>query len=158
MKLTDKRFWKFETIIVLCSFFPVIVMALIFPMSRDNDFENLMGYFIVYITSLTINSLGGIVAWKLSKETTPCLLFALYQWITHVAVVALVLIVIIIAHLMLFADTSLPPVPYEMSNYDMSIIIILGETYIFAFPILISSYFANKLSKSKSMKCTETKE
>ena len=52
MKLTDKRYLKFETIIALCSFFPVLVMVLGWPMLRDSNFENLIGYTIAYITSL----------------------------------------------------------------------------------------------------------
>ena len=39
MKLADKRYLKFETIIALCSFFPVLVMVLGWPMLRDSNFE-----------------------------------------------------------------------------------------------------------------------
>lgn len=145
MKLTDKRFWKFETIIALCSFFPVIVMTIVYPMMRDHDIENLMGYAIAYIISLGINSWGGIIAWRLSRETTHWILFAFYQWITHITTIALVLVSISIVHSMFFADGSLPPAPDEMSDYEMTIITLYFETMIFACPILVSSYFANKL-------------
>lgn len=79
MKLADKRYLRFETIIALCSFFPVFVMVLDWPMLRDSNFENLIGYAIAYITSLGLNSLGGIITWQLSNEKTHWLLFAFYQ-------------------------------------------------------------------------------
>lgn len=92
MKLADKRYLKFETIIALCSFFPVFVMVLGWPMLRDSNFENLIGYTIAYITSLGLNSLGGIIAWQLSTEKTHWLLFAFYQWIAHMVSITLVLV------------------------------------------------------------------
>lgn len=147
MKLTNKRFWKFETIIGLCSLFPVIVMVLVWPMDRDNTIENLTGYAIAYITSLGLNSLGGIIAWKLSKERTHWLLFAFYQWIAHMASITLVLVSISVVDSIFFADRSLPLAPNEMSDNEIIVIILYLETLIFACPILASSYLANKLGK-----------
>lgn len=80
MKLADKRYLKFETIIALCSFFPVLVMVFGWPMLRDSNFENLIGYAIAYITSLGLNTLGGIVAWQLSNEKTHWHIFWIVYW------------------------------------------------------------------------------
>lgn len=119
MKLADKRYLKFETIIALCSFFPVLVMVLGWPMLRDSNFENLIGYAIAYITSLGLNSLGGIIAWQLSTEKTHWFLFAFYQWIAHMVSITLVLVSTSFVDSMFFTDNSLPLSHDEMSDLSL---------------------------------------
>lgn len=144
MKLADKRYLKFETIIALCSFFPVFVMVLGWPMLRDSNFENLIGYAIAYITSLGLNSLGGIIAWQLSTEKTHWLLFAFYQWIAHMVSITLVLVSISFVDSMFFTDNSLLLSHDEISDSEMIVVILYMETLIFACPILVSSYLAKQ--------------
>ena len=149
MKLADKRYLKFETIIALCSFFPVFVMVLGWPMLRDSNFENLIGYAIAYITSLGLNSLGGIIAWQLSTEKTHWLLFAFYQWIAHMVSITLVLVSTSFVDSMFFTDNSLPLSHDEMSDSEMIVVILYMETLIFACPILVSSYLAKQIGKGR---------
>lgn len=149
MKLADKRYLKFETIIALCSFFPVFVMVLGWPMLRDSNFENLIGYTIAYITSLGLNSLGGIIAWQLSTEKTHWLLFAFYQWIAHMVSITLVLVSTSFVDSMFFTDNSLPLSHDEMSDSEMIVVILYMETLIFACPILVSSYLAKQIGKGR---------
>ena len=144
MKLADKRYLKFETIIALCSFFPVFVMVLGWPMLRDSNFENLIGYTIAYITSLGLNSLGGIIAWQLSTEKTHWLLFAFYQWIAHMVSITLVLVSTSFVDSMFFTDNSLPLSHDEISDSEMIVVILYMEKLIFACPILVSSYLAKQ--------------
>ena len=144
MKLADKRYLKFETIIALCSFFPVFVMVLGWPMLRDSNFENLIGYAIAYITSLGLNSLGGIIAWQLSTEKTHWLLFAFYQWIAHMVSITLVLVSTSFVDSMFFTDNSLLLSHDEISDSEMIVVILYMETLIFACPILVSSYLAKQ--------------
>ena len=144
MKLADKRYLKFETIIALCSFFPVFVMVLGWPMLRDSNFENLIGYTIAYITSLGLNSLGGIIAWQLSTEKTHWLLFAFYQWIAHMVSITLVLVSTSFIDSMFFTDNSLLLSHDEISDSEMIVVILYMETLIFACPILVSSYLAKQ--------------
>ena len=149
MKLADKRYLKFETIIALCSFFPVFVMVLGWPMLRDSNFENLIGYTIAYITSLGLNSLGGIITWQLSNEKTHWLLFAFYQWIAHMVSITLVLVSTSFVDSMFFTDNSLPLSHDEMSDSEMIVVILYMETLIFACPILVSSYLAKQIGKGR---------
>lgn len=149
MKLADKRYLKFETIIALCSFFPVFVMVLGWPMLRDSNFENLIGYTIAYITSLGLNSLGGIIAWQLSTEKTHWLLFAFYQWIAHMVSITLVLVSTSFVDSMFFTDNSLLLSHDEMSDSEMIVVILYMETLIFACPILVSSYLAKQIGKGR---------
>lgn len=149
MKLADKRYLKFETIIALCSFFPVFVMVLGWPMLRDSNFENLIGYAIAYITSLGLNSLGGIIAWQLSTEKTHWFLFAFYQWIAHMVSITLVLVSTSFVDSMFFTDNSLPLSHDEMSDSEMIVVILYMETLIFACPILVSSYLAKQIGKGR---------
>ena len=135
MKLADKRYLRFETIIALCSFFPVFVMVLDWPMLRDSNFENLIGYAIAYITSLGLNSLGGIITWQLSNEKTHWLLFAFYQWIAHMVSITLVLVSTSFVDSMFFTDNSLLLSHDEMSDSEMIVVILYVETLIFACPI-----------------------
>ena len=144
MKLADKRYLKFETIIALCSFFPVFVMVLGWPMLRNSNFENLIGYTIAYITSLGLNSLGGIIAWQLSTEKTHWLLFAFYQWIAHMVSITLVLVSTSFVDSMFFTDNSLLLSHDEISDSEMIVVILYMETLIFACPILVSSYLAKQ--------------
>lgn len=144
MKLADKRYLKFETIIALCSFFPVFVMVLGWPMLKDSNFENLIGYTIAYITSLGLNSLGGIIAWQLSTEKTHWLLFAFYQWIAHMVSITLVLVSTSFVDSMFFTDNSLLLSHDEISDSEMIVVILYMETLIFACPILVSSYLAKQ--------------
>lgn len=149
MKLADKRYLKFETIIALCSFFPVFVMVLGWPMLRDSNFENLIGYTIAYITSLGLNSLGGIIAWQLSTEKIHWLLFAFYQWIAHMVSITLVLVSTSFVDSMFFTDNSLPLSHDEMSDSEMIVVILYMETLIFACSILVSSYLAKQIGKGR---------
>lgn len=149
MKLADKRYLKFETIIALCSFFPVFVMVLGWPMLRDSNFENLIGYAIAYITSLGLNSLGGIITWQLSNEKTHWLLFAFYQWIAHMVSITLVLVSTSFVDSMFFTDNSLLLSHDEMSDSEMIVVILYMETLIFACPILVSSYLAKQIGKGR---------
>ena len=149
MKLADKRYLKFETIIALCSFFPVLVMVLGWPMLRDSNFENLIGYTIAYITSLGLNSLGGIIAWQLSTEKTHWLLFAFYQWIAHMVSITLVLVSTSFVDSMFFTNNSLPLSHDEMSDSKMIVVILYMETLIFACSILVSSYLAKQIGKGR---------
>ena len=149
MKLADKRYLKFETIIALCSFFPVFVMVLGWPMLRDSNFENLIGYAIAYITSLGLNTLGGIVAWQLSNEKTHWLLFAFYQWIAHMVSITLVLVSTSFVDSMFFTDNSLPLSHDEISDSEMIVVILYMETLIFVCPILVSSYLAKQIGKGR---------
>ena len=149
MKLADKRYLRFETIIALCSFFPVFVMVLGWPMLRDSNFENLIGYAIAYITSLGLNSLGGIIAWQLSTEKTHWLLFAFYQWIAHMVSITLVLVSTSFVDSMFFTDNSLLLSHDEMSDSEMIVVILYMETLIFACPILVSSYLAKQIGKGR---------
>lgn len=149
MKLADKRYLKFETIIALCSFFPVFVMVLGWPMLRDSNFENLIGYTIAYITSLGLNSLGGIIAWQLSTEKTHWLLFAFYQWIAHMVSITLVLVSTSFVDSMFFTDNSLPLSHDEMSDSEMIVVILYMETLIFACSILVSSYLTKQIGKGR---------
>lgn len=149
MKLADKRYLRFETIIALCSFFPVFVMVLGWPMLRDSNFENLIGYAIAYITSLGLNSLGGIITWQLSNEKTHWLLFAFYQWIAHMVSITLVLVSISFVDSMFFTDNSLLLSHDEMSDSEMIVVILYMETLIFACPILVSSYLAKQIGKGR---------
>lgn len=149
MKLADKRYLRFETIIALCSFFPVFVMVLDWPMLRDSNFENLIGYAIAYITSLGLNSLGGIITWQLSNEKTHWLLFAFYQWIAHMVSITLVLVSTSFVDSMFFTDNSLLLSHDEMSDSEMIIVILYVETLIFACPILVSSYLAKQIGKGR---------
>lgn len=149
MKLADKRYLKFETIIALCSFFPVFVMVLGWPMLRDSNFENLIGYTIAYITSLGLNSLGGIIAWQLSTEKTHWFLFAFYQWIAHMVSITLVLVSTSFVDSMFFTDNSLLLSHDEMSDSEMIVVILYMETLIFACPILVSSYLAKQIGKGR---------
>ena len=149
MKLADKRYLRFETIIALCSFFPVFVMVLDWPMLRDSNFENLIGYAIAYITSLGLNSLGGIITWQLSNEKTHWLLFAFYQWIAHMVSITLVLVSTSFVDSMFFTDNSLPLSHDEMSDSEMIVVILYVETLIFACPILVSSYLAKQIGKGR---------
>lgn len=149
MKLADKRYLKFETIIALCSFFPVLVMVFGWPMLRDSNFENLIGYAIAYITSLGLNTLGGIVAWQLSNEKTHWLLFAFYQWIAHMVSITLVLVSTSFVDSMFFTDNSLPLSHDEISDSEMIVVILYMETLIFACPILVSSYLAKQIGKGR---------
>lgn len=149
MKLADKRYLRFETIIALCSFFPVFVMVLGWPMLRDSNFENLIGYAIAYITSLGLNSLGGIIAWQLSTEKTHWLLFAFYQWIAHMVSITLVLVSTSFVDSMFFTDNSLLLSHDEMSDSEMIVVILYVETLIFACPILVSSYLAKQIGKGR---------
>lgn len=149
MKLADKRYLRFETIIALCSFFPVFVMVLGWPMLRDSNFENLIGYAIAYITSLGLNSLGGIITWQLSNEKTHWLLFAFYQWIAHMVSITLVLVSTSFVDSMFFTDNSLPLSHDEMSDSEMIVVILYMETLIFACPILVSSYLAKQIGKGR---------
>lgn len=149
MKLADKRYLKFETIIALCSFFPVFVMVLDWPMLRDSNFENLIGYAIAYITSLGLNSLGGIITWQLSNEKTHWLLFAFYQWIAHMVSITLVLVSTSFVDSMFFTDNSLLLSHDEMSDSEMIVVILYVETLIFACPILVSSYLAKQIGKGR---------
>lgn len=149
MKLADKRYLKFETIIALCSFFPVFVMVLGWPMLRDSNFENLIGYTIAYITSLGLNSLGGIITWQLSNEKTHWLLFAFYQWIAHMVSITLVLVSTSFVDSMFFTDNSLLLSHDEMSDSEMIVVILYMETLIFACSILVSSYLAKQIGKGR---------
>lgn len=149
MKLADKRYLRFETIIALCSFFPVFVMVLDWPMLRDSNFENLIGYTIAYITSLGLNSLGGIITWQLSNEKTHWLLFAFYQWIAHMVSITLVLVSISFVDSMFFTDNSLLLSHDEISDSEMIVVILYMETLIFACPILVSSYLAKQIGKGR---------
>ncbi|WP_288354508.1 hypothetical protein [uncultured Bacteroides sp.] len=149
MKLADKRYLRFETIIALCSFFPVFVMVLGWPMLRDSNFENLIGYAIAYITSLGLNSLGGIITWQLSNEKTHWLLFAFYQWIAHMVSITLVLVSTSFVDSMFFTDNSLLLSHDEMSDSEMIVVILYMETLIFACPILVSSYLAKQIGKGR---------
>lgn len=149
MKLADKRYLRFETIIALCSFFPVFVMVLGWPMLRDSNFENLIGYAIAYITSLGLNSLGGIITWQLSNEKTHWLLFAFYQWIAHMVSITLVLVSTSFVDSMFFTDNSLLLSHDEMSDSEMVVVILYMETLIFACPILVSSYLAKQIGKGR---------
>lgn len=149
MKLADKRYLRFETIIALCSFFPVFVMVLGWPMLRDSNFENLIGYTIAYITSLGLNSLGGIITWQLSNEKTHWLLFAFYQWIAHMVSITLVLVSTSFVDSMFFTDNSLLLSHDEMSDSEMIVVILYVETLIFACPILVSSYLAKQIGKGR---------
>lgn len=149
MKLADKRYLRFETIIALCSFFPVFVMVLGWPMLRDSNFENLIGYAIAYITSLGLNSLGGIITWRLSNEKTHWLLFAFYQWIAHMVSITLVLVSTSFVDSMFFTDNSLLLSHDEMSDSEMIVVILYMETLIFACPILVSSYLAKQIGKGR---------
>ena len=149
MKLADKRYLRFETIIALCSFFPVFVMVLGWPMLRDSIFENLIGYAIAYITSLGLNSLGGIITWQLSNEKTHWLLFAFYQWIAHMVSITLVLVSTSFVDSMFFTDNSLLLSHDEMSDSEMIVVILYMETLIFACPILVSSYLAKQIGKGR---------
>ncbi|RHK95417.1 hypothetical protein [Phocaeicola plebeius] len=149
MKLADKRYLRFETIIALCSFFPVFVMVLDWPMLRDSNFENLIGYAIAYITSLGLNSLGGIITWQLSNEKTHWLLFAFYQWIAHMVSITLVLVSTSFVDSMFFTDNSLLLSHDEMSDSEMIVVILYVETLIFACPILVSSYLAKQIGKGR---------
>ena len=149
MKLADKRYLKFETIIALCSFFPVFVMVLGWPMLRDSNFENLIGYTIAYITSLGLNSLGGIIAWQLSTEKTHWLLFAFYQWIAHMVSITLVLVSISFVDSMFFTDNSLLLSHDEISDSEMIVVILYMKTLIFACSILVSSYLAKQIGKGR---------
>lgn len=149
MKLADKRYLRFETIIALCSFFPVFVMVLDWPMLRDSNFENLIGYAIAYITSLGLNSLGGIITWQLSNEKTHWLLFAFYQWIAHMVSITLVLVSTSFVDSMFFTDNSLLLSHDEMSDSEMIVVILYMETLIFACPILVSSYLAKQIGKGR---------
>ena len=149
MKLADKRYLKFETIIALCSFFPVLVMVLGWPMLRDSNFENLIGYTIAYITSLGLNSLGGIITWQLSNEKTHWLLFAFYQWIAHMVSITLVLVSISFVDSMFFTDNSLLLSHDEISDSEMIVVILYMKTLIFACSILVSSYLAKQIGKGR---------
>ena len=149
MKLADKRYLRFETIIALCSFFPVFVMVLGWPMLRDSNFENLIGYAIAYITSLGLNSLGGIITWQLSNEKTHWLLFAFYQWIAHMVSITLVLVSTSFVDSMFFTDNSLLLSHDEMSDSEMIVVILYMETLIFACSILVSSYLAKQIGKGR---------
>lgn len=149
MKLADKRYLKFETIIALCSFFPVFVMVLDWPMLRDSNFENLIGYAIAYITSLGLNSLGGIITWQLSNEKTHWLLFAFYQWIAHMVSITLVLVSTSFVDSMFFTDNSLLLSHDEISDSEMIVVILYMETLIFACSILVSSYLAKQIGKGR---------
>ena len=149
MKLADKRYLKFETIIALCSFFPVFVMVLDWPMLRDSNFENLIGYAIAYITSLGLNSLGGIITWQLSNEKTHWLLFAFYQWIAHMVSITLVLVSTSFVDSMFFTNNSLLLSHDEISDSEMIVVILYVETLIFACPILVSSYLAKQIGKGR---------
>ena len=144
MKLADKRYLKFETIIALCSFFPVLVMVFGWPMLRDSNFENLIGYAIAYITSLGLNSLGGIITWQLSNEKTHWLLFAFYQWIAHMVSITLVLVSTSFVDSMFFTNNSLLLSHDEISDSEMIVVILYMEKLIFACPILVSSYLAKQ--------------
>lgn len=149
MKLADKRYLKFETIIALCSFFPVLVMVLGWPMLRDSNFENLIGYTIAYITSLGLNSLGGIITWQLSNEKTHWLLFAFYQWIAHMVSITLVLVSTSFVDSMFFTDNSLLLSHDEISDSEMIVVILYMKTLIFACSILVSSYLAKQIGKGR---------
>ena len=98
--------------------------ALGWPMLRDSNFENLIGYTIAYITSLGLNSLGGIIAWQLSTEKTHWLLFAFYQWIAHMVSITLVLVSISFVDSMFFTDNSLLLSHDEISDSEMIVVIL----------------------------------
>lgn len=123
--------------------------ALGWPMLRDSNFENLIGYTIAYITSLGLNSLGGIIAWQLSTEKTHWLLFAFYQWIAHMVSITLVLVSISFVDSMFFTDNSLLLSHDEISDSEMIVVILYMETLIFACSILVSSYLAKQIGKCR---------
>lgn len=123
--------------------------ALGWPMLRDSNFENLIGYTIAYITSLGLNSLGGIIAWQLSTEKTHWLLFAFYQWIAHMVSITLVLVSISFVDSIFFTDNSLLLSHDEISDSEMIVVILYMETLIFACSILVSSYLAKQIGKCR---------
>ncbi len=62
MKLTDKRFWKFEALMLLCGMISIVINPLLYTFGPDIYWENYMSglYFCLFII---VYPLAGCCAW-----------------------------------------------------------------------------------------------
>ena len=78
MKLTDKRFWVFELMMLLCGIFTTCIEALNYGISLFN----LIGHLIVFPICFCI---GGIATWKIAKRSRFWLLTGLNLLFSFIA-------------------------------------------------------------------------
>lgn len=69
MKLTDKRFWKFEALMLLCGMISIVINPLLYTFGPDIYWENYMSglYFCLFII---VYPLAGCCAWFSFRKIT----------------------------------------------------------------------------------------
>lgn len=148
MKLTDKRFWKFEVMMLLCGFMLLcqIVVMLICSGAEIEAFGEAV--LILLLPALCIYfAISGIPAWLLYKGNS---WLRLAGWLYLFSAVLLIVMLLIFFYNWNPASASVRPedisedeVKYITDN-ELVIIIGVGWTVLLVVPVLMVSYLTKR--------------
>lgn len=148
MRLTDKRFWKFETMMLLCGF---LLSCILFAMLMCNgmEFETCNGAILILLLPILCIyfAISGIPTWLLYKGNS---------WLKLAGYLYLISAVLLIVPLLIFlydwnpATANMRPenIPVNEGKYitdnELTIIICAAWTVLLIVPVLITSYLAKR--------------
>lgn len=148
MKLTDKRFWIFEAMMLLCGF---LLSCILFAMLMCNgvEFETCNGAILILLLPILCIyfAISGIPTWLLYKGNS---------WLKLAGYLYLISAVLLIVPLLIFlydwnpvtANMRPENIPVNEGNYitdnELTIIICAGWTILLIVPVLITSYLAKR--------------
>ncbi len=158
MKLTDKRFWKFEVIMLLCGFL-LLCQVVVLLICNDAQFESCSGLILILLFPVLCFyfAISGIPAWLLYKGNS---------WLNLSGYLYLFSALPLIGPLLIFlydwnpVTANLRPenIPADEGKYitdnEFIIIICAGWAALLIIPMLITSY----LSKQWIMKDNQTRK
>ena len=146
MKLTDKRFWKFEVMMLLCGFM-LLCQIVVMLICNGAEIEACGGLILLLPALCIYFAISGIPAWLLYKG---------YSWLRLAGWLYLFSVVLLIGMLLIFfydwnpASASVRPedisedeVKYITDN-ELVIIIGVGWTVLLVVPVLMSSYLTKR--------------
>lgn len=148
MKLTDKRFWKFEVMMLLCGFM-LLCQIVVMLICNGAEIEAFGGaVLILLLPALCIYfAISGIPAWLLYKGNS---WLRLAGWLYLFSAVLLIVILLIFIYDWNPASASVRPedisedeVKYITDN-ELVIIIGVGWTVLLVVPVLMASYLTKR--------------
>ena len=158
MKLTDKRFWKFEVMMLLCGFL-LLCQVVILLIYNDAQFESCSGFILILLLPVLCLyfSISGIPAWLLYKGNS-WLKLSGYLYLFSALLLIVPLLTFLYDWNSVTANMRLESIPADEGKYftnnEFIIIISAGWTVLIIIPVLITSY----LSKKWFMKDNQTRK
>ena len=148
MCLTDKRFWKFEAMMLLCGFL-LLCQTVVLLMCNGAEFESCSGAVLILLfPALCLYlAISGIPTWLLYKGNS---------WLKLAGYLYVVSAVLLIVPLLIFlydwnpATTNVRPenIPADEGKYitdnELVVIICAGWAVFLLVPVLITSYLTKR--------------